>query len=59
MNYRPLYLVLTVLAFAACSSDEGTESTTAIDTTTSEPVESTSIPSRHDLLDVDRPPRRM
>ena len=44
MNYRPLYLTLTVLAFAACSSDEGTESTTAIDTTTSEPVESSSIP---------------
>mgnify|MGYP001448662138 CR=1 FL=1 len=44
MNYRPLYLVLTVLAFAACSNDDGTASTTAIDTTTSETVESTSIP---------------
>ncbi len=44
MNHRPFYLALTVLAFAACSSDEGTESTTAIDTTTSETVESTSIP---------------
>jgi hypothetical protein len=45
MNHRPLYLALTVLAFAACSSDEGTEPTTAIDTTTSETVESTSIPN--------------
>lgn len=44
MNHRPLHLALIVLAVAACSSDEGTESTTAIDTTTSEIVESTSIP---------------
>ena len=44
MNHRPLYLALVVIAFAACSSDESTEPTTAVDSTTSASVESTSIP---------------
>jgi len=44
MNHRPLYLALILLALASCSSDEGTERTTAVDTTTIDTAESTSIP---------------